>query len=120
MAPRNDPPREAEQAVHAPEIRTLSLELEAARRRITELSEDLVRVTAERDALRDAPPVPVTATLAAGEERYVLLQPLQHGHQLLPRDALLPFDPADPPKGYNGLVEGRDYVKRRVLVAPRV
>lgn len=94
--------------------RTLRMELDAARARIEELSAQVVALTAERDALRVAqdamPPAP------AGELRLVLKTALHWNNKVFPAGALMPFDPANPPPGCNGLVEGVHYHRQRVLV----
>jgi hypothetical protein len=101
----------------ATRIRTLELDVAAKADRIAEMERDLGAVRAERDALRAAPPVAESVALVADEERFVLLTAIQHGQQRLEPGALLPWDPAHPPVGCDGLVEGQQYARRRVLVA---
>lgn len=56
----------------------------------------------------------------SGENAFVLRMPLNHNGVMHPVGAELPFDPANPPKGCDGLREGVHFERARVLrtVAP--
>lgn len=103
-------------APEAVELRTLRQRLETAEKRVAELETDLASARAEADALRAAP-APEPERLVAGQSRLVLKTTLRHNGQEYPVGSLLPFDPKNPPKGCDGLVEGVHYHAQRVLVA---
>lgn len=81
----------------------LSEENAASAREIAKLRSDLAASEAQ-----------AAASIVASEV-YVLITGLMHDKKILRAGDRLPFDPTNPPKGSEGLIEGQHYRKERVL-----
>lgn len=72
---------------------------------------DIEKLRAEVASLRAS----AAAPKLSGEDAFVLRMPLNHNGVLHPVGAELPFDPANPPKGCDGLREGVHFERARVV-----
>lgn len=88
-------------------------ELEAHAAKIAEENEAL---KAEIAKLRAELASKASAPAVMADEVFVLVRGLHHDGKLHRAGEFLPFDPANPPKGSEGLVEGVHYRRERILV----
>lgn len=112
MSGDKDPRNEQLRALAA-ELREVRAKLEATESALASARSQLDAYAAERDALREQ----VAAPRAVGVEAYVLKTRLRFNGVAYERGAELPFDPANPPAGASGLIEGQHYERLRVLRA---
>ena len=98
-----------------PTKRQLAEENAALKSRVAELETQVASLSADLVAARSAPAAPAPASLSS-VEAWALLVNLRHNGKAHEAGELVPFDPKNPPKGCDGLVEGVHYERARVIV----
>lgn len=79
------------------------------------LAEEIEALKAENAQLRADLAAKPTAPALVASEVFVLVTGLRHNGKQFAAGDLMPFDPAKPPQGCDGLIEGVHYRKERVL-----
>ena len=81
------------------------------KRNLVARDSEIEKLRAEVTALRASAGAPKLS----GDNALVLKMPLNHNGTLYPIGAEVPFNPADPPKGCDGLREGVHFERARVI-----
>lgn len=87
-------------------------ELEA---KAAEMAAEIEALKAENAKLTEALAAKAAAPSLVASEVLVLIHGLRHNGKVYAPGDLMPFDPAKPPPGCDGLLEGVHYRKERVL-----